>query len=96
MLAYRQTTIAICSVNSTITQAASDRNIMSKTVIVGWIIMLAGTALWIYGYFATGNPPLFDWQTHTPWWISELLPNIESEIGMALVWAGMVPAYWPR
>jgi hypothetical protein len=69
---------------------------MSKTVIVGWIIMSVGTALWIYGYFATGNPSLIDWQADTPRWISEFLPNIESEIGLALVCAGMVPVYWPR
>jgi hypothetical protein len=69
---------------------------MNKIVILGWIIMLAGTALWIYGYLATGTPPLFDWQTHTPWWISEFLPNMESEIGMVLVCAGMIPIYWPR
>jgi hypothetical protein len=68
---------------------------MSKTVIIGWIIMSAGTALWIYGCFATGNPSLIDWHDNTPWWISDFLPNIESEIGMALVCAGMVPVYWP-
>jgi hypothetical protein len=67
----------------------------SKRVIVGWIIMIAGTILWIYGYFATGHPPLVDWQAHTPWWISDTLPNVESEVGMALVWLSMVPMYWP-
>jgi hypothetical protein len=55
---------------------------------------LAGMALWLYGYFATGNPALIDWHD-TPWWISDFLPNIESEIGMVLVFAGMVPIYWP-
>jgi hypothetical protein len=68
---------------------------MSKVVIVGWLIEFAGTTLWLYGYFVTGNPPLFDWHTYTPWWIADYLPNIESEIGMALVFAGMVPLYWP-
>jgi hypothetical protein len=71
------------------------RKSVSKTVIIGWIISLAGIALWIYGYFVTGNPSLIDWQANTPRWIADFLPNIESEIGMALAFAGMVPIYWP-
>ena len=59
------------------------------------IISLLGTALWVYGYFAHGNPSLIDWQANTPRWIAEFLPNIESEIGMALALIGMVPIYWP-
>ena len=68
---------------------------MSKAVIIGWIISSAGTALWIYGYYAVGNPSLFDWHAHTPWWIADFLPNIESEIGMGLAFAGLLPIYWP-
>lgn len=68
---------------------------MSKTVIIGWIISLVGTALWLYGYFTTGNPPLINWQANTPWWIADFLPNIESEIGMALIFISMFPIYWP-
>ena len=68
---------------------------MTKTVIAGWTIMLAGMALWLYGYFATGNPSLIDWKASMPWWIADFLPNIESEIGMVLTVAGMVPIYWP-
>lgn len=68
---------------------------MSKLVIIGWIISLAGMALWLYGYFAIGNPPLIDWHANTPWWIADFLPNIESEIGMVLAFGGMVPIYWP-
>ena len=68
---------------------------MGKAAIVGWCMMLAGTVLWLYGYFATGNPPLFDWAKHTPWWIADFLPNIQSEIGMVLVYASMVLIYWP-
>jgi hypothetical protein len=30
-----------------------------------------------------------------PWWIADFFPNIESEIGLALVYVGMVPIYWP-
>jgi hypothetical protein len=53
------------------------------------------TDLWLYGYFATGHPSLFDWHANTPWWIADFLTNIESEIEMALLFAGMVPIYWP-
>ena len=69
---------------------------MSKPVIAGWILLIVGTILWLYGYFVTGHPALFDWQAHTPSWIADYLPNIESEIGMALVWASMIPMYWPK
>jgi hypothetical protein len=68
---------------------------VSNAVIIGWIISLVGMPLWLYGYVATGNPSLIDWLAYTPWWIADFLPNIESEIGMALVCAGMVPIYWP-
>jgi hypothetical protein len=64
-------------------------------VAVGWVIMLAGTSLWLYGYFVTGNPPFIDWNTTTPWWIADFLPNIQAEIGMALILVAMVPMYWP-
>jgi hypothetical protein len=33
---------------------------MSKAVIIGWIMLLAGRALWLYGYYTTGNPSLID------------------------------------
>lgn len=68
---------------------------MTRTALAGWIITVAGTIVWIYGYFVTGHPPLIDWQAYTPWWIADYLPNLESEIGLALVCIGMVPMYWP-
>ena len=68
---------------------------MSKAVIIGWIISFVGTALWIYGYFVTGHPALIDWRGITPWWFADWLPNIEAEIGLALVLVGMIPIYWP-
>ena len=68
---------------------------MKKAVVFGWIIELAGLALWLYGYFATGSPPLIDWHANTPWWIADFLPNVQSEIAMLLVLIGMVPIYWP-
>jgi hypothetical protein len=53
-------------------------------------------AIWLYGYFVPGNPSLIDWRAHTPWWIADFLPNIESEIGMVLMLLSIVPTYWPR
>jgi hypothetical protein len=37
-----------------------------------------------------------NWHDKTPWWIADWLPNVESEVGMVLVFAGLVPIYWPR
>jgi hypothetical protein len=68
---------------------------VNKRVIIGWIISLAGTALWLYGYYTTGNPSLIDWHANSPWWIADFLPSIESEIGMALAFAGTALIYWP-
>ena len=67
----------------------------NKVVFIGWIISLAGMAIWIYGYFATGRPSLIDWHAHTPWWIADALPDIESEIGLVLSLIGTVMIYWP-
>jgi len=69
---------------------------MSKPIVIGWIIELLGSALWLYGYFETGHPSFINWHDKTPWWIAEWLPNLESELGMILVFAGMLPIYWPR
>lgn len=69
---------------------------MSKAAIAGWIMMIAGSVLWIWGYYSLGHPTLIDWKLHAPQWIANFLPNIESELGTALVIAGMIPAYWPR
>jgi hypothetical protein len=67
----------------------------NTSVIIGWTTLVVGTAFWAYGYLATGNPSLIDWHIYTPWWIADFLPNIESEIGMALVCVGMIPIYLP-
>ncbi len=69
---------------------------MTKLLLVGWILSLAGAALWTYGFLVTGHPPFIDWQAATPWWIADYLPNVEAEFGMLLVVLGMIPIYWPR
>jgi len=68
---------------------------MSKTVIAGWVILVVGAILWVFGYFTAGHPSFVDWQAHAPWWIADYLPNVESEIGMMLICGSMVLIYWP-
>jgi protein-S-isoprenylcysteine O-methyltransferase Ste14 len=68
---------------------------VSKTAIFAWGISALGMLLWLYGYFATGTPPMIDWHAHTPSWIADFLPNIQSEIGMALICIGTALVYWP-
>lgn len=63
-------------------------------MILGWTAQLAGMALWTYGYFATGNPTIIDWQS-IGLKLNSFLPNAEAEIGMAVMIAGMLPLYWP-
>jgi hypothetical protein len=59
----------------------------------GWLIYAAGFAIWLFGYFSPGHAPLFDWNAATPWWISSFVPNLEAELGMALMFASMIPIY---
>ena len=68
---------------------------MKVVIVLAWTLMLAGMALWGYGYFIPGTPPLVDWQANTPLWVADFLPNLESEIGLILTCLGMVPLYWP-
>ena len=70
---------------------------MSKVNLSGWVALLIGTAVWVYGYFfTTGNSSLIEWKATSPWWIADFLPTMEFEIGMALVFASMIPIYWPN
>jgi len=60
----------------------------------GWAIYAAGFAIWLFGYLSAGRAPLFDWNSDTPWWISSFVPNLEAELGLALMFASMIPIYW--
>ena len=57
-------------------------------IVTLWAAMIVGTALWGYGLFITGHPPLIDWTANTPWWIANYLPNMELELGLVLVCIG--------
>jgi len=61
---------------------------------LGWAIYAAGFAIWLFGYLSAGHAPVFDWKAATPWWISSFVPNLEAELGLALMFASMIPIYW--
>jgi hypothetical protein len=61
--------------------------------ISGWVIYAAGFAIWLFGYLSAGHAPVFDWKAVTPWWISTFIPNLEAELGMALMFASVIPIY---
>jgi hypothetical protein len=56
---------------------------------IGWTIYAAGFAIWLFGYLSAGHVPLFDWKAATPWWISSFVPNLEAELGLALMFASV-------
>jgi hypothetical protein len=62
-------------------------------IVTLWAAMIVGMALWGYGLFITGHPPLIDWTSNTPWWIADYLPNMESELGLVLVCLGSLAPY---
>jgi hypothetical protein len=61
--------------------------------IFGWLIYTAGFAIWLYGYLSAGHAPVFDWNAATAGRISGFVPNLEAELGMALMFASMIPIY---
>jgi hypothetical protein len=70
------------------------RSSLKKTAkSVGWVIYAVGFAIWLFGYLSAGHAPLFDWEAATPWWISSFVPNLEAELGLALMFASMIPIY---
>jgi hypothetical protein len=60
---------------------------------IGWAIYAAGFAIWLFGYLSAGHAPLFAWKAATPWWISSFVPNLEAELGLALMFASVIPIY---
>jgi hypothetical protein len=70
---------------------------MANAKSIGWAIYAAGFAIWLFGYLSAGHAPLFDWKAATPWWISSFVPNLEAELGLALMFASMIPTLpWAR
>ena len=60
---------------------------------LGWAIYAVGFAIWLFGYLSAGHAAVFDWKVATPWWISSFVPNLEAELGLALMFASMIPIY---
>ena len=67
---------------------------MPNVKSIGWAIYAAGFAIWLFGYLSAGHASAFDWDVATPWWISSFVPNLEAELGLALMFASMIPIYW--
>ena len=67
---------------------------MPNAKSIGWAIYAAGFAIWLFGYLSAGHAPTFDWDVATPSWISSFVPNLEAELGLALMFASMIPIYW--
>jgi hypothetical protein len=61
---------------------------------IGWAIYAAGFMIWLFGYVSTGHAAAFHWEGATPWWIFSFVPNLEAELGLALMFASMIPIYW--
>jgi hypothetical protein len=61
---------------------------------IGWAIYAAGFVVWLFGYLSAGHASAFDWDVATPSWISSFAPNLEAELGLALMFASMIPIYW--
>jgi hypothetical protein len=70
---------------------------MTNTKSLGWAIYAVGFAIWLLGYLSAGHASIFHWDVTTPWWISSFVPNLEAEVGLALMFASMLPTLpWAR
>jgi hypothetical protein len=67
------------------------RGRIANAKVLGWLIYAAGVAIWLFGYLSAGHAPVFDWNAATPWWISSFVPNLEAELGLALMFASTIP-----
>jgi hypothetical protein len=67
---------------------------MAIATSIGWAIYAAGIVIWLFGYLSAGHASAFDWDVATPAWISSFVPNLEAELGLALMFASMIPIYW--
>jgi len=57
--------------------------------VLGNIVCLVGSGIWVLGYLFGGPDPFYAW----PWWA--FLPNLVTEVGAALCIIGSVFAFWP-
>ena len=66
---------------------------MANARSIGWAFYAAGFVIWLFGYVSTGHAAAFDWEGAMPRWISSFVPNLEAELGLALMFASMIPIY---
>jgi hypothetical protein len=66
---------------------------MAKAKSIGWATYVAGFVIWLFGYLSS-HAAAFDWDVAAPSWISSFVPNLEAELGLALMFASMIPIYW--
>ena len=67
---------------------------MTKAKSIGWAIYVAGFVIWLFGCVTVCHASVFDWDVAAPSWISSFVPNLEAEVGLALMFASMIPIYW--
>ena len=67
---------------------------MANAKRIGGAIYAVGLVIWLFGYLSAGHASIFHWDVATPWWISSFVPNLEAELGLALMFASMIPIYW--
>ena len=70
------------------------RGRMPNAKSIGWAVYAVGFVIWCFGYLSAGHAPAFDWDATTPWWISSFVPNLEAELGLALMFVSMIPIYY--
>jgi hypothetical protein len=66
---------------------------MANAKSIGWAMYAGGFVIWLFGCLSTGHAVAFDWEGATPSWISSFVPNLEAELGLALMFASMIPIY---
>jgi len=66
---------------------------LANAKIIGSAIYAAGFVIWLFGYLCAGHASIFHWDVATPWWISSFVPNLEAELGLALMFASVIPIY---
>ena len=67
---------------------------MANAKSIGWAIYAAGFVVWLFGYLSAGHVSVIDWDVAKSWWISSFVPNLEAEVGFAIMFASMIPIYW--
>lgn len=69
---------------------------MSRLAVAGWALTILGCLIWVYGYFSPVSWQFIQWARISPWWISDYLPNWQSEIGALLAIFGSAPVYYEQ